>query len=244
MAVAGAGVTTSVSTWRQPVPAPRSPERTAVVSALAARVAACGPGRLRVAVDGLTAAGKTSLGHEVGAALAARGRPVYRASLDDFKRPWAERHLVDRESGEGYYRNAGDHDAMWRLLLGPAAPGGTGMVALCGIDALAQVDHSAETVAMVSDGVLLVDGVFTMRPELDAAWDLRIWVDVDAELSVARGSARDADREGGTDAAAAVHRDRYLVAERLYIDEVGPVARADVVVDNRDLDHPVILRGA
>lgn len=238
-----APIVRSVSTWQQPTPGFRTPERAAVVAAVADRVLACGGGRLRVAVDGFTAAGKTSLAHEVGAAVAAAGRPVFRASLDDFKRPWADRHRYDRSTGEGYYRNAGDHEAMWRLLLGPAGPDGDGVVALCAIDPLTQVDHSADVVSMPADGVLVVDSVFTMRPEVDAAWDLRIWVDVDAELSVARGRVRDADQEGGADAAEALHRDRYLVGELLYQAEVDPIARADVVVDNRDLDRPVIVRG-
>lgn len=212
-----------------------------MVAELADLVLARGPGRLRVAFDGFTAAGKTSLAHEVGAAVAARGRPVFRASLDDFKRPWADRHLHDRESGEGYYRNAGDPEAAWRLLLGPAAPDGSGVVALCARDPLTQVDHSATTVVVPSDAVLIVDSVFAMRPELDEAWDLRVWVDVDAELSVARGVRRDA-HGSGAEAAEAVHRQRFLVGERIYQDEVDPVGRADVVVDNRDLDHPVVVR--
>ncbi len=238
-----ASIVRSVSTWQQPVPGFRTPERAAVVAALSDRVLACGPGRLRVAVDGFTAAGKTSLAHEVGVALAERGRPVFRASLDDFKRPWAERHLYDRESGEGYYRNAGDHEAMWRLLLGPAAPEGSGDVALCSIDPLTQVDHSDVVVTMPADGILLVDSVFTMRPEVDEAWDLRVWVDVDPEVSVARGVARDS-HGNGAEVAEATHRGRYLPGELLYVSEVDPAARADVVVDNRDLDRPVIVRGA
>lgn len=239
--MSSAPIVGSVSSWQQPVPAARTPARSAVVADLAALVLGCGPGRLRVVFDGFTAAGKTSLAHEVGAAVAASGRPVFRASLDDFKRPWADRHLYDRESGEGYYRNAGDHEAAWRLLLGPAAPGGSGVVALCARDPLTQVDHSATTVAMPDDGVLVVDSVFALRPELDDAWDLRVWVDVDPELSVARGVRRDS-HQNGPEAAEAVHRRRYLVGELLYRDEVDPVARADVVVDNRDLDHPVIVR--
>ena len=238
-----AGVTPSVSSWQQPLPAARTPERSALVGRLADRILSCGPGRLRVVLDGFTAAGKTSLAHEVGALVAERGRPVLRASLDDFKRPWAERHLYDRESGAGYYRNAGDHEAAWRLLLGPAAPDGSGIVALCARDPLTQVDHSATTVPMPADGVLVVDSVFAMRPELDDAWDLRIWVDVDPELSVARSVRRDSHGQGAA-AAEAVARDRYLVGELLYRDEVDPMGRADVVVDNRDLDHPVIVRGA
>jgi uridine kinase len=101
----------SVSTWQQPMPPTPGAQRSEVLDELVEMIDARGDHRLRVAVDGLTAAGKTSLGHELARGLSGRGRPVFRASLDDFKRPWSERHLYDRESGEGYYRNAFDRDA-------------------------------------------------------------------------------------------------------------------------------------
>ena len=225
----------SVSTWQQPVPPAASAERSAVVARVAALVLACGGGRVRVGIDGRTAAGKTSFGHELAEVVAAAGRPVLRASLDDFKRPWRDRHLYDRESGEGYYRNAFDVEAMHRLLLSPAAPGGSGTCALCSIDPLTQVDHSAWVTVAGPDAVLVVDGVFAFRPEVDASWDLRIWLEIDEELSVRRGVHRDG---AGSEA---LHRDRYLVAERLYLAEVDPARRADVVIDNTDLASPRIL---
>ncbi len=112
----------SVSTWRQPLPATASAERTALITDVAARVAMLGPGRLRVAVDGLTGAGKTSFGHELAALLRGLGRPTLRASMDDFKNPWSEAAEAgyDRMTGEGYYRNAYDFRSARDLLLGPA----------------------------------------------------------------------------------------------------------------------------
>jgi uridine kinase len=165
-----------------------------------------------------------------------------RASLDDFKRPWSERHRYDRLSGEGYYRNAFDTEAARRLLLGPAAPEGSGRVVLCSIDPLTQVDHSGTAVEMPDDGVLVVDGVFALRRALNRYWDLRVWVHIDPELSVRRGTARDADRQGGTEPAEALHRDRYLAAETLYVEEVDPMGIADVVIDNTDFDGPILRR--
>lgn len=227
-------VTFSGSTWQQPMPAEAPPMRAAVLDAVAARIAGLGPGRLRVGVDGLTAAGKTSLGHELARALERRGRPVLRASLDDFKRPWAERHLYDRTTGEGYYRNAFDYATARRLLLEPMGPGGDGRVALCSIDPLTQIDHSADVTAAADNAVLIVDGVFAFRPEIDAHWDLRIWVQVDEATSLRRGGARDGDDT--------VHRERYLPAERLYLAEADPVPRVQVLIDNTDLATPVLLR--
>ncbi len=225
------------------MPPARSPERSALLDRIAARTLACGPGRLRIAVDGRTGAGKTSLGHELAQRVVDARRPAMRASLDDFKRPWREAHRYDRTSGQGYYRNAFDTDAVRRLLLDPAAPDGDGRVALCSIDPLTQLDHSSEVVELPGDGILVVDGVFAFRPELDDHWDLRIWVDIDAGLSVRRGIARDTDMEGGAAQAEALHRDRYLAAEDIYLAEVDPVARAQVVLDNTDFARPRPLRG-
>ena len=224
------------------MPPPAGGQRAAVLDHLIGRMLAFGPRRVRVAIDGFSAAGKTSLGHELAQRLADAERVVLRASLDDFKRPWNERHLFDRLSGEGYYRHAYDIDAARRLLLEPAAPDGSGRVVLCSVDPLTQVDHSTTAIEMPDDGVLIVDGVFALRRELNSFWDLRVWVRIDPELSVRRGRARDADREAGIEQAEALHRDRYLAAEILYVNEVDPVAIADVVIDNTDFDSPILQR--
>jgi uridine kinase len=230
----------SPSTWRQPVPATVNPKRFRVLRQIADRIPTLGSRRVRVGVDGRTAAGKTTLGHELATVLADAERVVLRASLDDFKRPWAEAHLYDRMSGEGYYRNAFDLDAIRSLLLEPADPDGSGLVALCSIDPITQISHSDTRVTMPGDGVLIVDGVFALRPELRRYWDLAVWVDIDPELSVRRGTGRDSAREG-TDAAEALHRDRYGAAETIYIAEADPESVADVVIDNTYFDDPRIV---
>jgi len=213
-----------------------------VLDCLVEMIDSLGSHRLRVAIDGLTAAGKTSLGHELAHRLSRRGRPVFRASLDDFKRPWSKRHLHDRLSGEGYYRHAFDSEAACRLLLDPSSPSGDGLVALCSIDPLTQINHSAVKSAMPPNGVLVVDGVFAYRPEINAYWDLRIWVEIAAELSVRRGIERDVAEDGNAEEAEATHRGRYLVGELLYIDEVDPHSFVDVILDNAVFDSPRLVR--
>ncbi|MDA3648091.1 uridine kinase [Saccharopolyspora indica] len=229
----------SASSWRQPCPPAASAERSALVEEIAKRVLALGPGRLLVGVDGFTAAGKTSFGHELAAWISAAGRPVLRATLDDFKNPWRDRHLYDRESGEGYYRNAYDYASVKRLLLDPCRSPEAASAALCSIDPLTQRDHSAETAPLDADSVLIVDGVFAFRPEIDEYWDFRIWLQVDAELSVQRGGERDQDWAGSE--AESIHRNRYLVAERIYLQEVDPLPKTDVVIDNSAFADPRLV---
>jgi uridine kinase len=224
------------------MPPSASAERTALIATVAGRIAELGPGRLRVAVDGLTGAGKTSFGHELAAMLRAIGRPTMRASFDDFKHPWrhAREHGYDRVSGEGYYRNAYDFRSARDLLLCPAGPTGTGLVALCAFDPLTGEDHRDLTVSAPPGAVLVVDSVFAFRPEYDDCWEYRIWLDVDAETALRRGIARDSAAEGEQEAAR-VHRDRYHAAEAIYLAEVRPHAKADVIIDNRDFTRSAII---
>ena len=97
---------------------------------------------------------------------------------------------------------------------------------------------------MPSNGVLVVDGVFAFRPEINAYWDLRVWVEIDSELSVRRGIERDTTMVGGADEAERLHRERYLVSEQVYAIEVDPRSLVDVIIDNTDFDHPRLIRSA
>lgn len=58
---------------------------------------------IRIAIDGRTASGKTTLADELAALLQGQGRSVIRTSIDGFHRPRAERYARGRHSAEGYY---------------------------------------------------------------------------------------------------------------------------------------------
>ena len=79
---------------------------------------------VRVAIDGIDAAGKTTLADELAALLIQRGYSVIRASIDGFHRPRAERHRQGANSPEGYYADSFDYDALRNVLLEPLGPHG------------------------------------------------------------------------------------------------------------------------
>ena len=89
--------------------------------------------------------------------------------------------------------------------------------------------------------MLIVDSVFGMRPEYDEYWDLRLWIDIPADVAIARGIERDTEMEGLADAERH-HRDRYHAAEQIYVDEADPVSKADVIIDNADFAMPTVIR--
>src|SRR5258707_1030639 len=88
------------------------------------------------------------------------------------------------------------------------ADGGTGWQADLPVDAPA-------TQAGVRD-ILIVDGTFLQRPELRDAWDVIVFVDVDAAIALDRGVSRDSKHLGGQAATAALFRDRYAAAYDIY----------------------------
>src|SRR5262245_13604907 len=80
---------------------------------------------VRVAIDGVDAAGKTTLADELAELLVEHGRPVIRASIDGFHRPRADRYRQGANSPEGYYADSFDYDALRSALLQPLGPQGS-----------------------------------------------------------------------------------------------------------------------
>jgi uridine kinase len=218
-----------------------SRERDLVLGELADLVAAVRPAHpTRVAVDGVDAAGKTTLCGELAPLLEARGRAVIRASADGFHRPRAERHRRGPTSPEGYYLDSFDYGALRRELLEPLGPGGDARYRTRVFDLRADEPVEEEPRKAPSGSVLLVDGVFLLRPELDGLWDLRIFVEVDPDEALRRAVLRDEDRFGSPDEALRRYRSRYVPGQQLYRAEVDPAAVADLVLENTDPASPAL----
>ena len=217
-----------------------TPARRAVLDRVARAVLALPPaGTVRVGIDGIDGAGKTTLADELRDRLASSGRPVIRASVDGFHHPKPVRYRRGRYSPEGFYRDSYDYAALHRLLLDPLGPGGPGRFrrAIFDVDADAAVDAPEECAAPGS--ILLLDGIFLHRPELRGVWDLSVFLRVEwTQNHRLRGAP------GAVDLEAPVTR-RYLDGQRLYFRECAPCECASIVVDNHDLDAPfVVERGA
>ncbi len=221
-------------------------ETTAVQAAVLAQLAGLitavvRPHPLRVGIDGYSASGKTTLADRLVRPIEACGRSCLRASLDHFKRPWAERHRYDRESGAGYYRNAYDYALIRDELLVPLGSGGHRRFRSAHIDPLTQRHIESATGVAAENAVMRVDGVFLFRPELNDLWDFRIFVDIDVAQVLERGARRDEVWMGSHAAAVALYRERYIPSEEIYVAAVGPHALANVIVDDRDLTAPRIV---
>ena len=216
--------------------------RQELLEALAARIVAVPAEHpLRVAVDGIDAAGKTTLADELVAPLRARGRPVIRASLDGFHRPRARRYRRGATSPEGYYLDSFDMDALREALLLPLGPGGSRHYRRAAFDFRTDRPVRAPLGEAPSDAVLVVDGVFLLRPELVALWDYRIFVELPFAVALERAVRRDLALFASAQAVRVRYQQRYLPGQHLYFAAAQPLEHADAIVGNEDLANPRLV---
>jgi uridine kinase len=214
----------------------------ATVAAITAQAAADVDHPLRLAVDGITASGKTTFARELTGVLVGRGLRAEHVTMDGFHHPAAVRHRRGRDSAEGYYGDAYDVTALRARLLDPLGPGGDRRYRTAVIDLATDQPVDAPARVAPDDLVVVLDGSFLQRPELAGAWDLTVFLSCPFELAEERGASRDAALLGGLPAARRRYRVRYHAAGRHYIDTVRPDERAGILIDHADPDSPVMLR--
>jgi uridine kinase len=200
------------------------------------------PHPLRVAVDGRTASGKTTLADELATVLRSRSRAVIRTSVDGFHRPRAQRYRRGRHSAEGYLDDARDWESVRRLLLDPLGPSGDRWYRTASFDLDRDEPIDQPAVRAEPDAVAIVDGTFLQRVELSGAWDFVVFVEVSEAVAIARGAARDAALLGGAAAAREMHERRYQPAFAIYDARCRPREQAHLVVVNDEPSAPRILR--
>ena len=198
------------------------------------------PHPVRVAIDGPDAAGKTTLSAELALLIEATGRAVIRASIDGFHRPQSERHARGSESREGYYLDSFDYSTLRALLLEPLGEGGNRRYRRAVFDSRADSPVDTPTEVAAPDAILLFDGVFLMRPELDDCWDCRIFLRVPFDETQRRAVIRDERLFGSAALVERRYAERYIPGQRLYLAAVQPESVADVVVVNTDPARPEI----
>ena len=196
--------------------------------------------RIRVAIDGVDGAGKTTFADALAPLVAARGRPIIRASVDDFHQPRAIRYARGKYSPDGFFLDSYDYPALRRLLLDPLGPAGSGDYIARHFDHRTDEFVAPQPLQASPAAALIVDGIFLHRPELRACWDISIFLQVDFTVSRARNAARDGTPEA-LDPDTPYSR-RYNGGQQRYLRECAPAEQADIVIDYNDLAAPGFLK--
>ncbi len=197
---------------------------------------------LRVAIDGIDAAGKTSLADELAQYLQQKDREVIRASVDAFHNPASVRKAQGDLSPQGFYHDSFNNEALIQYLLHPLSPGGNRLYHTSVFDLINDQPALSSPKQASQNAILLLDGIFLLRPVLIKYWDLRFYLDISFENSIKRGSLRDTNIFGSATAAKRRYRLRYIPGQKLYHSEARPLDRADIIIDNNKLADPEFIK--
>jgi len=202
------------------------------------RVLAAAPAHRRalVAIDGVGGSGKSTFADSLAAHIFSR--PVLVLRADDFFNPSEVRHARGRHSSEGFWLDAYNYPALRSWALEPLrADDGDGLYRASSFDR--ETGQTVKPGARFAppDALVLVEGTFLHREEVESLWDYSVYLDVPFEVT----ERRMAERDGL--AADVVHQlmERYTGAQRMYFASARPWERASLVVDNRNLGIPRII---
>jgi uridine kinase len=138
---------------------------------------------------------------------------------------------------EGYYLDSFNYRVLLDYLLIPLGPGGSRVYTDKAFDYRLDQRVDVPFKKASSNAILLFDGVFLFRPELERLWDLKIFLDITFEESLRRGLEREAGKK--TDAED-LYMNRYIPGQKLYHIHSAPQRKADIVIDNNDPHNPKI----
>lgn len=196
---------------------------------------------IRVGVSGITASGKTTFANELAVEMKKREVPVTRASIDDFHNPRAIRYTQGKESARGYYEDAHDYTAFKERLLKPLGPNGNLHYETISHNLITDIPVHNESLVAPPNMVLIVDGTFLLKKDVEHLFDYKIFIDTDFEIARKRGAKRETEAFGSYEDAEKIFLNRYHAACKMYIEEHNPKECADVVFQNSDLENPEVI---
>jgi uridine kinase len=198
-----------------------------------------------VAIDGRSAAGKTTLADDLAGLLRTKGHVALRSSIDDFHPAGHKfRSRTRPYTPATYYAEGFDYAAFQRLVLDPLQDGGDRRCRFALWDSFRDVPLPELWTEVPLDGIVVIDGVFLFRPEFRRYWHYSIWLHIDWETMIARAKERDIAWAASVDAVINSYRTFWVPIHTLYETEAKPQHFARVVVDNSDIAKPSITRGA
>jgi len=197
---------------------------------------------LLVAIEGIDLSGKTRLTMELASALKERGEKVVVIHCDDFLNPRAVRYRQGELSPRGFLEDFFDYECLKRKILEPARACKSVTLGRLVID---EEDDSVcrEIVYEIdTDSVVLVEGLFLLRPELKGSFDLAVRLKIPDDVVVARALSRDVPRLGDRESVLRHYSIQVLPAHNIYEQSCKPDLAADLILDTSDVNRLQVLQ--
>lgn len=198
---------------------------------------------LRVAINGVEGAGKTTFAASFCTFLQRDGVGAIHVSIDGFHYNKAYRYQQGRNSAKGYYEDSYQEEAfVEKVLLASQKEFPSYIKAVHDLKTDEYLDLAP--IHINNDSVLITDGAYLFKPAYIQHWDLKIYLEVDFDTARGRGVQRDCLHLGGIIEAEEKFKKRYHAASKLYIESCQPQTKADWLIDVSNFeDYTILNRG-
>jgi len=194
-----------------------------------------------VAIDGRSAAGKTTLADELALNVRLQGRPVLRCSIDDFHPPGHKYRSRERPyTPLSYYEEGYDYATFQTYVLDPVRYGDM-RCRLAHWDSFNDVAFPEVWTDVPSGAIVIIDGIFLLRPEFRQYWDYTIWLQIDWETMIERAANRDVAWVGSVEVVANRYRTFWIPTHTHYETRDNPTSITNIMVDNSYLETPALV---
>ena len=194
-----------------------------------------------VAVDGVDTSGKTYFADQLGKILL--DRPVIRLSIDNFHNPKEIRIRKGDFNPLGYYEDSFNYDFLKNQIFEKIKSGCLDIYSQS-FDYKNNINKDLEThkIKIPSNAIVIFDGVFLLRDAINSYWDIRIFLDVSFNTVIKRALERDLTYFKDQSLLLEKYNKRYIPGQQIYLEKDDPLKKADIIIDNNDYDHPIIIK--
>ncbi len=170
---------------------------------------------LLIGIDGCGGSGKSTFANK----LRDKFSRVTIVHMDDFYLPSSQImkiHPVSKPIGADF-----DWNRVLNQVLEPISQNKEGHYQRYDWD----TDSLAEWHTVPIGGIVIIEGVYSIRSELVKKYDFTIWVDCPRELRLSRGLERDGEE------ARDMWENNWMISEDVYIEDHKPFKRADFIIN-------------
>jgi uridine kinase len=200
-----------------------------LASDVASEFRRCRPaGSLLVAVSGIDGSGKTTVSRRLAGLLDALGLRTALIHLDPWHNPPEVRFSAD-DPGRHFYATAFRFDELFEHLVEPLRLARSVHLPI-ELTRLPENDAFLHTYDFDDVDVILLEGIFLLKRELVAKYDLAYWIECPFETALGRALAR--NQEGQSEAE--LRRDYhtiYFPAQHIHLSDDRPRDAARAVID-------------
>jgi uridine kinase len=194
-----------------------------------------------IAIDGIDCSGKSQLSLELTKILASNSNIVL-IHADDFLNPKLIREKQGKWSFKGFYEDFFDFNKLHTKVLEPLIRGQEVDFCFSPIQIRNEQDVIGNKIRyqINTDDIVIVEGLFLLRPELKDMFDFKIRLNIPDSEVIERALLRDVGVFGGMDYVLQGYKLQSLPAQEHYTQICQPNKNADIVIENSEINNPRI----